>query len=573
MPKRAAATAASLQTTTTAIHMPRHRSGVTTSLRVERKLSVFQNDDRRMSPVTRYPIRFGALAAQCSPALFLVASVALGIVHGASFAAEHGAALHFTAWFLFGFILVCEARFVDAASRIFAFFVSSFATGLWWMAQALVATTSLGPALGPLAFAVCCAILAAIPAFALIAMLNATARRDALWIVALAAAVMLAEYARALLLTGFPWLQSGHVYAGSPFGLLLPFVGAQAVGSLAVAAGLLLSEGVRRTYELSRRVGVVAGSLIVAIPLSVSSFETATSADTTPSGATQKAVEFTLLQPALHPGEKFTRAKLTEHARTLVQLAQLALPRGGIVVALETALPTTWQGLPAHAREEIDGAVAASGVRWVVGAFETGVAGYPMNAVIELRPGGSKPTPRYHKVHLVPFAEYAPAGLRWFADLLHLPMSRRARGATQQAMPNVDLIHTICLDLLYPLGSDRASGSVIVNHSNFAWAQADAPRLQFLAAARTRAREYGKPVLIAANDGPTAAIGNDGTVLQQLPFRERGTLAVSVMPTTKPTLYGRTGDTPFLLTAVALVILAVAPLRRSLGARSVTREC
>jgi apolipoprotein N-acyltransferase len=69
-----------------------------------------------------------------------------------------------------------------------------------------------------------------------------------------------------------------------------------------------------------------------------------------------------------------------------------------------------------------------------------------------------------------------------------------------------------------------------------------------------RSLETGRPMLRATNDGVTALIAHDGTLLGQLPQFEPGVLTGTVEPRTGLTPYARTGNVPVL----GLAFLAVA---------------
>jgi apolipoprotein N-acyltransferase len=69
-------------------------------------------------------------------------------------------------------------------------------------------------------------------------------------------------------------------------------------------------------------------------------------------------------------------------------------------------------------------------------------------------------------------------------------------------------------------------------------------------------------MLRATNDGVTALIAHDGTLLGQLPQFEPGVLTGSVQPRTGLTPYVRFGNVPVLLFIAAGLLLAVVGRRR-----------
>ena len=70
---------------------------------------------------------------------------------------------------------------------------------------------------------------------------------------------------------------------------------------------------------------------------------------------------------------------------------------------------------------------------------------------------------------------------------------------------------------------------------------------QFLALAQLRSLETARPLLSAANSGPTASVSAQGTVLDQLMPMQPGVLITALQPQSEQTLYVRWRDRPLFL--------------------------
>ena len=161
----------------------------------------------------------------------------------------------------------------------------------------------------------------------------------------------------------------------------------------------------------------------------------------------------------------------------------------------------------------------------------------------------------------MPVAEFSPPGLAWIADLLALPYDDRVTDDSPKpsfAVAGTRVENTICLDLAYPgdLAATAPITGIIVNQSNFAAFAGERVREQFLTIARARALEHAKPVVIASNSGPTAAIRADGTILARLPSRGAAGLDVNIRPGEGSTVYATFGEIVWLLALAAGIFIA-----------------
>ncbi len=434
------------------------------------------------------------------------------------------------------------------------------AAGTWWL---FVSMHRYGGLPAPLAAAAVAALSAALSLYlALAAGLYARWRRgrglDALLFAAL---WLLAELARGVLFTGFPWVASGYAQVDSPLAALAPWLGVYGMGAVAAlaAAGavvLLRSRG-RAFAAVAAALGLVA-----AAQLAPRDF-------TTPTGT----VEVALLQTAVAQDEKFAAEHLPANlAWVRSELLRATAP---LVVAPETAVPLLpeqlkdfapgyWEHLQAHFA--VPGRAALVGVP--LGDFERGYT----NSVVGLSAESLAPPYRYDKWHLVPFGEFIPTGFRWFTNLMNIPLGDFARGTAhpppfvalgQRWGPNICYEDLFGEELARRFTRDEQAPTALVNLSNIGWFGETIAVDQHLHISRLRTLELQRPMLRATNTGATAVIDHRGEVTASLPPHTRGVLTAPVE--------GRAGLTPFARWASVaglwpLLVLALALAGAALAA-------
>lgn len=180
------------------------------------------------------------------------------------------------------------------------------------------------------------------------------------------------------------------------------------------------------------------------------------------------------------------------------------------------------------------------------------------NAAVALAPDG-RIVDRYDKQLLVPFGEYVPARplVDRIADLSLIPREA-VPGTTPPVLqtPVGPLGTVISFEGLFPRrvrAAVRAGGEIVVVPTNSSsYATADAPAQQ-VAAARLRALESGRDVVLAAPTGYSAHIGPDGTVLDRSGLGTSAVLEAEVTRRRGLTPYTRYGDTPVVLLAALLL--------------------
>jgi apolipoprotein N-acyltransferase len=425
----------------------------------------------------------------------------------------------------------------DASPRRAALIGWCFGTGwlcagVWWL---FISMHRYGGLPAPLAAGAVLALAAALSLYlALACAAWARWQRGGLQAALLFAALwLLAELARGVWFTGFPWVASGYALVDAPLAALAPWAGVYAMGAWLALAGCGLA-------LVLRSKGLQWGALALAAGVALAAWAV-------PRGFTKPAGEVgvALLQPNVPQDEKFAATRLPE---TLAWVArELYGARAELVIAPETAVPLLpfqlkdyapgyWEQLQAHFA--VPGRAALVGVP--LGDFDRGYT----NSVVGLN---DAPEPyRYDKHHLVPFGEFIPTGFRWFTEMMNIPLGDFARGVThppsfvalgQRIAPNICYEDLFGEELARRFLDPATAPTLLANVSNIGWFGDTIAVAQHLHISRLRSLELQRPMLRATNTGATAVIDHEGRVAAQLAPHTQGVLVARVQ--------GREGVTPY----------------------------
>jgi apolipoprotein N-acyltransferase len=176
----------------------------------------------------------------------------------------------------------------------------------------------------------------------------------------------------------------------------------------------------------------------------------------------------------------------------------------------------------------------------------------------------------YRKQHLVPFGEFLPLKpwLSWLLDYLHIPMSDFSAGPPDQPLLTAagqKIGVSVCYEDAFgeEVIRNLPEATLLVNVSEDAWFGDSLASPQRLQMARLRALESGRPMLRAANTGPSAIIDHRGDVVAQSPQFQAQVLNGEVQPRQGVTPYVQLGNWPVVL--LCLGIVAAGWLRRRPG--------
>ncbi|MDE1947050.1 MAG: apolipoprotein N-acyltransferase [Burkholderiales bacterium] len=450
------------------------------------------------------------------------------------------------------------ASAVRAAPRRAALFgwasgVGWLGAGTWWL---FISMHRYGHLAAPLAAAAVLALAAALSLY-LGAAMAAFARwrcgRPVLDALLFGAAWLLAELARGVLFTGFPWVASGYAQVDGPLAPLAPWVGVYGIGAWGAFAAALVA------LALPRRPGPAGlGVALVVLPLAL-----AGQSFSRPSGS----LTVTLLQTNVSQDDKFAAEKMPAELDWVA--ARLEAARGELVMAPETAVPL----LPDQLEQVDPGYWKALAARFS-GPGQAALVGVPLgdydhgytNSVAGLSAG---PRYRYDKHHLVPFGEFIPTGFRWFTELMDIPLGDFKRGVAnppsfpvrgERVAPNICYEDLFGEELARRFADPARAPTLFANVSNLGWFGDTEILAQHLNISRMRALEFERPMIRSTNTGATAIIDFRGRVTAELPVYARMTLDGSVQGRIGITPYAwwaaRAGLWPLGLAALALIAAA-----------------
>ncbi len=441
-----------------------------------------------------------------------------------------------------------------AALLGWSFGVGWLGAGTWWL---FISLHRYGGLPAPLAVAAVLLLAAALSLYLALAMglfarwRSGRAGPDALLFAGL---WLLADLARGVLFTGFPWVAAGYAQLDGPLAVLLPFVGVYAVGALGAALSSLVASGWRPTTAAGL---VLAGLALAPVP----DF-------TRPTGTLSLA----LLQPHVSQDEKFS---LDRMPATLDWVARSLLDaQADLVIAPETAVPLLPDQLEAFAPgywAALKSHFSAPGRAALVGVPLGDMSSGYTNSVVALSAAAPY---RYDKQHLVPFGEFIPTGFRWFTEMMNIPLGDFARGVPaapsfslrgERIAPNICYEDLFGEELALRFADPAAAPTLLVNVSNIGWFGDSIAVPQHLAISRVRSLELQRPMVRATNTGATAVVDHRGVVTALLQPHQRGVLQAQVQ--------GRDGRTPFaawaavaglwpLLAAALLALLPATIARR-----------
>ncbi|WP_242616783.1 apolipoprotein N-acyltransferase [Rivibacter subsaxonicus] len=480
----------------------------------------------------------------------LAAALALGALHTFAFAPRD-------AWWLqiacvVGLVMLLRratGRWHGAALG-FVFSLGWLCAGVWWLFISLHRYGGLPAWMAVLAVVALCAFLSiylAVAGAAWVALRRG--RSPFVGALLFAALWLLAELARGILFTGFPWLAAGYAHTDGPLAALAPWLGVYGIGAVgALAAALLAASLDERGLGLSGRAGLAALSLaLLAVPpLVPAEFSRASG-----------RLEVALIQGNVPQNEKFETALQPE---TLAWTTRALLDsRADLRIAPETAIPLLPEQLPEGYWEQLRDELSAPGRgASLVGVPLTrkradGSLGYTNSAVGFSAAARALPEGffRYDKQHLVPFGEFIPLGFRWFTEMMHIPLGDfdrgplvapsfevpRRDGGNERVGPNICYEDLFGEELAARYGPQGDAPTILANISNIAWFGESVAVDQHLQISRLRTLELQRPMIRATNTGATVVIDHRGKLRHWLQPHTRGVL--------EGTVEGREGITPF----------------------------
>ncbi|MCG8651672.1 MAG: apolipoprotein N-acyltransferase [Pirellulales bacterium] len=175
----------------------------------------------------------------------------------------------------------------------------------------------------------------------------------------------------------------------------------------------------------------------------------------------------------------------------------------------------------------------------------------------------------YGKTHLVMFGEYVPlvSHIPGVRSLVPPGLGLQTGPGVKQMMvdqtavsPNICIetaIERVTINQIATLNRQQTPANVIVTVSNDGWFDDSSVIDHHLRCAQLVAVGCRRPVLSAANNGPTAWIDSCGRLVKQLPRGTNGAIIASPRLDQRSSLYTRIGDWPARFLTLLCVLFAV----------------
>ncbi len=352
------------------------------------------------------------------------------------------------------------------------------------------------------------------------------------------------EFARATVLTGFPWALLAYAWVETPIAQAAAFLGPHGLGLLLVVLAVLPA--------VLQRVGIAA-----VVIFGLAGWFGLSQRINTDIPMTQTSVR--LVQPNAPQHLKWH----PDHYQTFWDRQLKATAAAGevdVIVWPETAVPYLL-----GTRTDLNAAISAKAgdVPVVLGAMREDADAWRNSAAV-LGPGGEI-TALYDKHHLVPFGEFMP--LRGLADRLGLQgLTKHAgRFASGEGPATLEISGLpvfqplICYEAIFPAEILRGARrpSWLLQLTNDAWFGDFSGPYQHLAQARMRAIEFGLPFARSANTGVSAMIDPYGRIVAQIALNTEGHVDVALPAANPPTLYSFLGNRVVLTLIFVLLAFGV----------------
>lgn len=471
-------------------------------------------------------------------------------------------------------VVTKAASWRQAAAAGFSYGLGWFGFGISWVHVSIdqFGGLPLIASLGLMALLV--AYLALFPALAALLSYKLRSHQNqqlAISILTFAACWVLVEWLRSYLLTGFPWLSLGYSQTSAGLASYAPFFGETGITFIMAATAAALSRLYQHAPILPRVIPAILAALILSSAPLLEQFR-----GWHYSGQTVSVV---MVQGNIKQDLRWEPEQEWPTMLKYLDLTRPYLAAADIVIWPEAAIPQL-EPLAEAFLDNLNRAAFYSKTALVTGILDYNLTTkQAWNNLIVLGNDTADASDgnyfyghsnRFSKHHLLPIGEFVPFEnwLRALAPIFDLPMSSFSRGSYIQ--PNLlandyHLLSAICFEIAFPRqirANMSADTDFILTVSNDAWFGDSIGPHQHLQIAQMRAREFGKPVLRATNNGITATIDANGSIRQRLPQFQEAVLLDKVSLSSGNTLYSRLGDWPLYGLSMALLILAGYQRRR-----------
>jgi apolipoprotein N-acyltransferase len=446
-----------------------------------------------------------------------------------------------------------------------------FLAGLWWVGSALLVEADKFAWALPLAVVALPAALAVFPGagFVLARLLWSS---GPLRVFALAFGLGVAEWARGLLFTGFPWNDLGMALGVNlTLAQTASLVGLHGLTFLTIAIFAAPATLWRVSESRLNLTPTIVAALALAAIAAFGAFRLAA-----PPSAMQPGVKLRLIQPDIGQDDaSFSPENSQAILRRYFDLSERAASpdRSGVrdvthLIWPESAFPFILSRDAQALSDIVD--FLRDGATLITGAARREDGDGPPRYFnsIEIVGRNGLSAQRYDKQHLVPFGEYVP-----FASLLertHIAQMVDIPGGFEPGsgrrilhIPGLpDAMPLICYEAIFPielgdLVSRAERPGWLLNVTDDAWFGLTPGPYQHFAQARLRAIELGLPLVRDANTGISAVLDGLGREIAVAPLGAQGVVDAELPVALAPTLQSRLGSVGAMLIGLAFLAAAL----------------
>jgi len=366
-----------------------------------------------------------------------------------------------------------------------------------------------------------------------------------------AAAVVLGEWLRSWLLTGFPWLYLGYGHIDSILAGWAPVGGVWAISFIVAYSGAVIAAALSpvgfRWGQFASLLGLWLGGL------ALNQYSWVDAVNRAP-------LKVAMVQPNISQHEKWSRSAYQRTLETYSDMSEPLWRNSDIVIWPEGAIPNYYHSAKGFLdtvaqRAQSEQATLITGIP----TLQQSVNGNKsFNSIMSLGAG----TGTYHKQRLVPFGEYIPleTWLRGLIQFFDLPMSAFSAGGSDQlalTAGDITLAPFICYEIVYPdlVSSWLPAADLLVTISNDAWFGHSIGPLQHLQMAQMRALEAGRYLLRATGGGVSAIIDQRGRIVTQSQQFQREVLTGQAQIYSGTTPFAAQGTWPVILLCFAICLV------------------
>ena len=357
--------------------------------------------------------------------------------------------------------------------------------------------------------------------------------------------LILSELSRYYLLNGVPWLIPGSVFLDTNTQYIYPIFGV-AAGSMLI---YLFASLIALYWDRNKNISYIVflSSLILFIPVTLEKIED------------RRDIYVSIIQPSSDPFLKYKNGYKNEIEQNILNLVERTSPKSEIVVLPEAELPYSMQSKDfTNFIKKID----TSNKEFISGVWSYKDE-YLYNALININTSES-----YNKMHLVPFGEYIPfiSSLRGIISFFDMPMSNVKHGNKNQQNiaifqdKTINFAPLICFDIAFSntVRKSNKSSYFMINISNDTWFGKSIGPYHHLDITRVRAIENNKWIIRSTNDGFSAIITNNGTIVDIIEKGITGVINSGINIEKERSLYNIYGYfIPYLLSILIIVISAI----------------